>query len=171
MATFQRAGRAGRGTTPSLVALIASEDQLDQYVITHPSELFEGTPERAVTDPSNPHLLRLHTHAAAIEQPLRTTDERYFGPAFPDIVSGLTDDGDLTRRQTADGPEWRRTASGRTVNPYERGLRTITDRTVVLRVRGGQSGELGELPLDAALRDVHPGAIYHHQGQRYEVQY
>jgi len=98
------------------------------------------------------------------------SDERYFGPTFPDVVSALTDDGDLTRRQTADGLEWRRTASGRTVNPYERGLRTITDRTVVLRVRGGQSDELGELPLDAALRDVHPGAIYHHQGQSYEVQ-
>ncbi len=170
MSTFQRAGRAGRGTAPSLVALVASEDQLDQYIINHPHELFEGTPERAVANPSNPHLLRLHTHAAAIEQPLRTTDERYFGPAFPDIVSALTDDGELSRRQTADGLEWRRTASGRTVNPYERGLRTITDRTVVLRVRSGQSDELGELPLDAALRDVHPGAIYHHQGQSYEVQ-
>lgn len=170
MATFQRAGRAGRGTDTSLVALIASEDQLDQYVITHPNELFEGSPERAVADPSNPHLLRLHAHAAAIERPLRTADEQYFGPAFPDIVSSLTDDGDLTRRQTADGLEWRRTASGRTVNPYERGLRTITDRTIVLRVRGGKSDNLGELPLDAALRDVHPGAIYHHQGQSYEVE-
>ena len=170
MSTFQQAGRAGRGTEPSLVALVASEDQLDQYVINHPSELFEGTPERAVADPSNPHLLRLHAHAGAIEQPLRTTDERYFGPTFPDIVSALTDDGELSRRQTADGLEWRRTASGRTVNPYERGLRTVTDRTVVLRVRSGQSDELGELPLDAALRDVHPGAIYHHQGQSYEVQ-
>jgi DEAD/DEAH box helicase domain-containing protein len=170
MSTFQRAGRAGRGTDPSLVALVASEDQLDQYVINHPSELFEGTPERAVANPSNPHLLRLHAHAAAIERPLRTADERYFGPTFPDIVSALTDDGELTRRQTADGLEWRRTASGRTVNPYERGLRTITDRTVVLRVQGGQSHELGELPLDAALRDVYPGAIYHHQGQSYEVQ-
>ena len=143
---------------------------MDQYVINHPNELFEGTPERAVANPSNPHLLRLHAHAAAIERPPRTADERDFGSAFPDIVSSLTDDSELTRRQTADGLEWRRTASGRTVNPYERGLRTITDRTVVLKVQGSKSDELGELPLDAALRDVHPGAIYHHQGQSYEVQ-
>lgn len=170
MSTFQRAGRAGRGTEPSLVALVASEDQLDQYVIKHPQELFEQTPERAVANPSNPHLLQLHAHAAAVEQPLRTADERYFGPTFPDIVSGLTEEGELSRRQTADGLEWQRTASGRAVNPYNQGLRTITERTVVLRVRGGQSDGLGELPLDAALRDVHPGAIYHHQGQNYEVQ-
>lgn len=170
MSTFQRAGRAGRGTEPSLVALVASEDQLDQYVIKHPQELFERTPERAVANPSNPHLLRLHAHAAAVEQPLRTDDETYFGSTFPDIVSGLTEDGKLSRRQTADGLEWQRTASGRTVNPYDQGLRTITERTVVLRVRGGESHKLGELPLDAALRDVHPGAIYHHQGQNYEVQ-
>lgn len=170
MATFQRAGRAGRGTEPSLVALVASEDQLDQYVIKHPHELFEGTPERAVADPANPHLLRLHAHAAAVEQSITTADETYFGPTFPDIVSALTDDGALTRRQTAGGLEWQRTASGRTVNPYERGLRTITERTVSLRVRDSQPDELGDLPLDAALRDVHPGAIYHHQGQTYEVQ-
>ena len=170
MAAFQRAGRAGRGTDPSLVALIASEDQLDQYVIKHPRELFDQTPERAVANPSNSHLLRLHTHAAAIEQPLRTTDETYFGPAFPDLVSTLTDEDELARRQTSQGLEWRRTASGRTVNPYEQGLRTITERTVTLQVRGGTADELGELPLNAALRDVHPGAIYHHQGQNYEVQ-
>jgi len=166
----QRPGRAGRGTEPSLVALVASEDQLDQYVIKHPQELFEQTPERAVANPSNPHLLQLHAHAAAVEQPLRTADERYFGPTFPDIVSGLTEEGELSRRQTADGLEWQRTASGRSVNPYEQGLRTITERTVVLRVRGGESDRLGELPLEAALRDVHPGAVYHHQGQNYEVQ-
>jgi len=169
MSTFQRAGRAGRGTEPSLVALVASEDQLDQYVITHPQELFERTPERAVANPSNSHLLRLHTHAAAMEQPLRTTDETYFGPSFPGVVSALTDNGELTRRQTAHGLEWRRTATGRTVNPYDKGLRTITERTVVLRVQGDGSDELGGLPLDAALRDVHPGAIYHQQGQNYEV--
>ena len=170
MATFQRAGRAGRGTDPSLVTLVASEDQLDQYVIKHPNELFEQPPERGVANPSNPHLLRLHTHAAAVERPLRTDDETYFGPDFPDIVGRLTDDGELTRRQTDQGIEWQRTASGRTVNPYEQGLRTITDRTVTLRIRGGSTDELGELPFDAALRDVHPGAIYHQQGQNYEVQ-
>jgi DEAD/DEAH box helicase domain-containing protein len=170
MSTFQRAGRAGRGTEASLVTLVASEDQLDQYVIKHPQELFERTPERAVANPANSHLLGLHAHAAAVEQPLRTADETYFGPTFPDVVSTLTDEGELSRRQTANGLEWQRTASGQAVNPYDQGLRTITERAVVLRVRGGASDELGELPLDAALRDVHPGAIYHHQGQNYEVQ-
>ncbi len=77
---------------------------------------------------------------------------------------------ELTRRQTSEGLEWRRTASGRTMTPYERGLRTITERTVSLRVRDSQPDELGELPLDAALRDVYPSTIYHHQGQTYEVQ-
>ena len=170
MATFQRAGRAGRGTDSSLVVLVASEHQLDQYVIKHPQELFEQPPERAVANPSNPHLLELHTHAAAVEQPIRIDDTSYFGSTFPAIVSGLTEEGELTRRQTVDGIEWRRTANGRTVNPYNQGLRTITDRTIVLRVRGGEAEALGELPLESALRDVHPGAIYHHQGQSYEVE-
>jgi DEAD/DEAH box helicase domain-containing protein len=169
MATFQRAGRAGRGTAPSLVALVASEDRLDQYVIGHPHELFDGTPERAVADPANPHLLRLHTRAAAAEQPITTADEAYFGPTFPDVVSALAEEGSLTRRPTASGLEWRRTAAGREPNPYERGLRTATERRVVLRVRGGRPEELGALPLEAALRDAHPGAVYHHQGRTYGV--
>ncbi|MFQ3318513.1 MAG: ATP-dependent helicase YprA (DUF1998 family) [Natronomonas sp.] len=76
-----------------LVEEDASEDQLDQYVINHPNELFEGTPERAVADPTNPHLLRLHAHAAAVEQPITTDDETYFGPTFPGIVSSLTEKG------------------------------------------------------------------------------
>jgi len=170
MATFQRAGRAGRGTAPSLVALVASEDQLDQYVIDHPHELFEGTPERAIANPSNPHLLGLHARAAATERPITTADEAYFGPTFPDVVSALTEDGALTRRPTASGLEWRRATGGRTLNPYERGLRTTAERTVTLRVRDGRSEGLGALPLDAALRDAHPGAVYHHQGRTYEVQ-
>jgi len=170
MATFQRAGRAGRGTAPSLVALVASDDRLDQYVIGHPHELFDGTPERAVADPANPHLLRLHTRAAAAEQPITTADEAYFGPTFPDVVSALAEEGSLTRRPTASGLEWRRTAAGREPNPYERGLRTATERTVVLRVRGDRPEELGALPLEAALRDAHSGAVSHHQGRTYEVQ-
>jgi DEAD/DEAH box helicase domain-containing protein len=46
-------------------------------------------------------------------------------------------------------------------------LRTAADREVQLRTRDGDT--IGTLPFDDALRDAHPGAIYHHQGTTYEV--
>jgi DEAD/DEAH box helicase domain-containing protein len=46
-------------------------------------------------------------------------------------------------------------------------LRTISDREIQLQTRDGD--DLGSLSFEDALRDVHPGAIYHHQGRSYEV--
>ena len=47
-------------------------------------------------------------------------------------------------------------------------LRTIDDRTIRLRDR--LRGEtIASLSFGDALRDAHPGAIYHHQGRTYEV--
>jgi DEAD/DEAH box helicase domain-containing protein len=47
-------------------------------------------------------------------------------------------------------------------------LRTIDDREIDVLDRS--SGEvIASLPFGDALTDVHPGAIYHHQGQSYEV--
>jgi DEAD/DEAH box helicase domain-containing protein len=47
-------------------------------------------------------------------------------------------------------------------------LRTVGDREVQLRDRS--SGDaIASLGFADALRDAHPGAVYHHQGQDYEV--
>ncbi|MDZ7734627.1 MAG: DEAD/DEAH box helicase [Acidimicrobiia bacterium] len=48
---WQQAGRAGRGTQPSLTVLVAGDDQLDQWLMTHPREVFAGRAEPAVIDP------------------------------------------------------------------------------------------------------------------------
>ncbi|MGM0398678.1 MAG: Zn-binding domain-containing protein, partial [Halobacteriota archaeon] len=48
----------------------------------------------------------------------------------------------------------------------EMSLRTIDDREIQLLVRGDT---VASLALSDALRDAHPGAIYHHQGRTYEV--
>ncbi len=165
MATFQRGGRAGRGTEPSLVALIAGEDQLDQYVVRNPHVLFDEAPERAVTNPENETILPDHVCAAARESWLSPDDDRHFGETFPDLVADLEASGDLERRTTDDGIRW---IYGNEDSPqHEMSLRTIGDRDVRLRTRNGDT--IGTLSLGDALRDAHPGAIYHHQGTTYEV--
>jgi len=165
MQTFQRAGRAGRGTDPSLVVLVAGEDQLDQYVARNPSVLFEEPPERAVTNPANDAIRPDHVAAAARESWLRPDDDRHFGETLPDVVADLQAAGALARRQTDDGLRW--TYAGEGSPQHETSLRTVGDREVRLRTRDGD--RIGSLPLEDALRDAHPGAIYHHQGASYEV--
>jgi len=164
MSTFQRAGRAGRGSDPALVALVAGEDQLDQYLMSQPDDLFDGDPERATVDPENDHLLPDHVAAAATENWLSRGDESHFGEKFPEIVADLEAAGRLERRETEGGVRW--THAGDRSPQQGTSLRSAGDREVDLLADGDVIATLG---LDDALRDAHPGAIYHHQGRSYEV--
>jgi DEAD/DEAH box helicase domain-containing protein len=166
MAAFQRAGRAGRGTDPSIVAMVAGEDQLDQYLMRHPEEVFEGAPEVATANPENRQLLPDHVLSAARETWLRPDDDRHFGEPFVDLVADLTETGSLDRRTTEAGMRWLYDGDG---SPqHEMSLRTVGDREILLRDR--RDGEtIATLGFADALRDAHPGAVYHHQGQDFEV--
>ncbi|WP_436930293.1 DEAD/DEAH box helicase [Halosimplex halobium] len=166
MAAFQQGGRAGRGTDPSLVAMVAGEDQLDQYLMAHPRDFFDEEPEEAISNPENEHLLPDHALAAARETWLRPDDDRHFGEPFPDVVAALTESGDLDRRNTDAGLRW--LYSGEGSPQHEMSLRTVGDREVQLRDRR-DGDRIAELPFADALRDAHEGAVYHHQGQDYEV--
>src|SRR5437899_3670216 len=59
-ATWQRAGRAGRRASRSAAVMVASSAPLDQFVVRHPSYFFDASPERALIDPDNLHILVDH---------------------------------------------------------------------------------------------------------------
>ncbi|WP_459875672.1 DEAD/DEAH box helicase [Halorubrum gandharaense] len=164
MAAHQRAGRAGRGDDPALVVMVGGEDQLDQYLMTHPADFFDAPPEDAICDPANDQLLPRHVACAATERWLSPADERFFGERFPDVVADLTEQGVLDRRSTAEGTRWVYAGDG---SPqHEMSLRTAEEREVDLVADGETVASLG---FADALRDAHPGAIYHQQGRTYEV--
>ncbi len=166
MESHQRAGRAGRGTDPSLVALIAGRDQLDQYLMANPEDFFEKPPEKAVVNPENAELLPDHVRCAARENWLHAGDDEFFGETFPDVVGELTEAGDLERRYARPGIRW--TYDG-TESPHQSlSLRAIDDREVRL-VDVGRDEQIATLSFGDALRDAHPDAIYYHQGRTYEV--
>ena len=162
MRAFQQAGRAGRGTDPALVVLVGGEDQLDQYVLDNPETLFEKTAEKALTNPENEQLLPDHVLAAAGENWLSADDDRHFGATLPDVVADLESAGDLERRPTDKGVRWLSNSRPH----HEMSLRTVDDREIKLVAKGDV---VAKLPFEDALRDAHPGAIYHQQGRRYEV--
>src|SRR4051812_22591045 len=78
---WQQAGRAGRRDTGSLAVLIAQDDPLDQFLVTHPEDLFDKPPEAAVIDPSNRFVLEPHLACAAREYPLAEEEVAVFGEA------------------------------------------------------------------------------------------
>ncbi len=52
-ATWQQAGRAGRGEKSSLALLVASPNPLDQYLAQHPDYFFSRSPEHGMINPDN----------------------------------------------------------------------------------------------------------------------
>ncbi len=166
MSAYQRAGRAGRGDDPALVVMVGGEDQLDQYLMNNPADFFDAPPEDAICDPENGELLPGHVACAADERWLSPDDERYFGETFPGVVADLTDEGILDRRDVAAGTRW--TYAGSSSPQQSVSLRTVGDREVDL-IDTSRNETVASLGFADALRDAHPGAIYHQQGRTYEV--
>ena len=124
--TWQQAGRAGRGPHPALAELVAYNDPIDQYLMRHPAFFFQASPEAAVIDPENPHILASHLACAAYELPLSDRDREWFGPLAPEVAAILEDEGQL---KELDGSfYWSNTEFPAARTP----LRTISDDTFTI---------------------------------------
>ena len=154
MALWQRAGRAGRGERRSLALLIPGNDPLDEYYLHHPDLLVEGAVEDAVADPFNAEIHPLHVRCAAAELPLADGD-----PAV-DPGLDLAETAGLIRTERG----W--------IHPGRYPHRRIAVRGSGggrIRLRDADGASLGSADLATALRELHPGAVYLHQGDPYLV--
>src|SRR5438876_1875988 len=100
-ATWQRAGRAGRRTSRSAAVMVASSAPLDQFVVRNPSYFFDASPERALIDPDNLHILVDHVKCAAFELPF--TGVETFGSHDVQEILGILAERGLVHR--ADDPQ------------------------------------------------------------------
>jgi DEAD/DEAH box helicase domain-containing protein len=91
-ATWQRAGRAGRRASRSAAVLVASSAPLDQFIVRNPSYFFDASPEHALIDPDNLHILVEHVKCAAFELPF-TSDETFGRHDVQEILSLLAHQG------------------------------------------------------------------------------
>ncbi|GIG58809.1 hypothetical protein Lfu02_31810 [Longispora fulva] len=151
---WQQAGRAGRSGQEALCVLVARDDPLDTYLVHHPDALFRRPVEATVLDPGNPYVLGPHLCCAAAELPLTAEDLPLFG-ASEELLDGL-----LRRRPTG----WYWTGHRRpTVD-----LRGTGGEPVAV-IETGTGRLLGTIDAGSAHSQVHPGAVYLHQGSSYVV--
>ncbi len=111
-ATWQRAGRAGRRASRSAAVMVASSAPLDQFIVRNPSYFFDASPERALIDPDNLHILVDHIKCAAFELPF-STSEAFGRHDLQQILELLAEQGlvhrsgpptaSMTRRRPASG--------------------------------------------------------------------
>ncbi len=172
---WQQAGRAGRAAETSIAALVAGDDQLDQWFMAHPTELFTRPPEPAVINAANPFVAVAHLACAAYELPLRARDEQWWGPDI--LGDGIRDlvQLDVVKVRPSLADRGRGNSTDEAVAYYA--ARGWPSSGVGIRSTGGgelsialDSGDLvGTVDASRAFTLVHPGAVYLHRGQTYRV--
>ncbi len=158
----QQWGRAGRGGGSSLAVFIAGQDALDQFFMEHPQQLLERDVEAAILDHENEQIFAAHLGAAAYEAPLEPEDERFFGPEMAAAADRLAAEGRLRKQggryvwATADYP-----AAAISLRSSSADSFTIVEEDT--------GAVLGQVEAERAFIFIHPGAIYLHMGQTFQV--
>jgi len=162
--TWQQAGRGGRRGGKSISFLIGLDNPLDQYFMRHPNSFFGKSFENALVNPDNPYILRAHLLCAAWELPLTSGDGEVFGSAFDRERVGLEGEGLLREQKSG---KW-----------YLAPVIAYPAQSINIRSTSGENfaiidtsnGSLLEtIEASVALFQIHPGAIYLHQGESYLV--
>nr|MDQ3350282.1 DUF1998 domain-containing protein [Acidobacteriota bacterium] len=168
-ATWQRAGRAGRRTTRSAAVLVASSAPIDQFIVRNPSYFFDASPEHALINPDNLHILLDHVKCAAFELPF-TNDEHFGVDGRRDevdlqaILSVLAEEGFVHQ---ADG-RWNWTNESYPADAVS--LRSVSsDNFIVVDCTSGER-VIGETDFTSGPSTLHEKAIYILEGQLFQVE-
>ncbi len=167
--TWQQAGRAGRGNQPSLVFLIPYDSPIDQYMVKHPDYFFGRSPEHAIIDPLNPHIVLSHMRSGAFELPIGQNDWDMFGDYCGPILKILEEDRQV--RQQGDKFYW----SGPNYPAADTPLRNISDDVYTITDTGvgndpkQKNRVIGTIDEPGAFQQLHKEAVYIHHGETYFV--
>ena len=162
--TWQQAGRSGRRGERSLSFLIALDNPLDQYFMRHPEAFFGRSCEHVLINQANPYILKHHLLCAAWERPLDDRDGDIFGAGFAKARDDLMVEGLIRDRQRKWYPSPRVKYPANEVN-----IRSASsDRYTVVDISQGYE-EMETVEAAVAFFQIHPGAIYLHQGEAYLV--
>ena len=167
---WQQAGRAGRAGQESLAVLVGHEDPLDQYYLSHPDVLLSKPFEAALVDVTNPRILEPHLGCAAHEFPLAPGEvTATFGAGAEPVAAAMVAGGDLLARKARGVPEERLHWHRREPPGAKLDLRSLGGEA--FRIVDATTGALlGTVDGARAHGQIHPGAVYLHQGESFVVQ-
>lgn len=166
---WQQAGRAGRRGQGSLVVFVGRDEPMDNYLLHHPEALLRTPIERIVFNPANPFVLRSHLYCAAVEKALSNEDIAAWD-ALP-VAEALVAEGLLRKRPQgwfAVEPPEPSELTPETAHQLV-GLRGSSEREIVI-VESTTGRMLGTIDAARAASQVHPGAVYMHQGETFVIE-
>jgi len=160
---WQQAGRSGRSTRGSLSFLIAQQNPLDQYLMRNPDFFFSKNFDNAIINPDNPYILKPHLLCAAWEKPLEDKDDAFFSANMGTMLSELEQEGRLRKPQERWHPTPSISYPAQDIN-----IRATSGQNYAV-IDGGDGRLLETVEASVAFFQVHPGAIYLHQGEAYLI--
>jgi DEAD/DEAH box helicase domain-containing protein len=172
-ATWQRAGRAGRRTRSSAAVLVATSAPLDQFIVRNPSYFFDASPERALIDPDNLHILVDHIKCAAFELPF-TQRDRFGRHDLQEVLSILAEQGLLHRASAGpsaggeDESQWTWTSESYPADAVS--LRSVSSDNFVVVDTTSEPCVIGETDFTSGPSTLHPRAIYIVEGRLFQVE-
>lgn len=158
---WQQTGRAGRKGAECTNYLILDHLPMDQYIALEPDWLFENSSEHAVIDPDNLLIELAHIRAAAAELPLSLDD----CALFPDLGEAIPVLLNMEELRSQNG---RFAWSGGEYPAGEFSMRNIDENQYQL-VLYDTGKVITRMDESQAFREIHPGAVYLHDGDSYQV--
>jgi len=162
--TWQRAGRAGRGSEEALIILIGHNNPIDQYMMGNPRYFFDQPMENVVISVDNPYIMVGHLRCAANELPVTLKDEQKFGDTAPSVLNILEEHQDVSFA----GNRWYWTGKGYPATDF--GLRNMAENNyTIIDTTDNRNQVIGLLDEFSAFMLVHTQAIYMHEAETYFV--
>src|SRR5262245_869567 len=183
-APWQRSGRAGRRSGRAAAVLVASSAPLDQFIIRNPSYFFDRSPERALINPDNLHILVDHVKCAAFELPFGSREQ--FGRVdVQQVLSVLAEQGLVHRvgsemeaidagegaagEPTEVGPPvWTWTTESYPADGVS--LRSVSSDNFVVVDTTAEPLVIGETDFTSGPATLHEKAIYLLEGKLFQVE-
>ena len=173
-ATWQRAGRAGRRASRSAAVMVASSAPLDQFIVRNPSYFFDASPERALIDPDNLHILVDHVKCAAFELPFAASEQ--FGRHDVQEVLGILAEQGLVHRSggsddldnPSDAGQWNWTSESYPADAVS--LRSVSSDNFIIVDTTHETRVIGETDFTSGPSTLHEKAIYIVEGTLYQVE-
>ena len=143
--------------------MVANNNPLDQYLMRHPESFFGKSHESARISPANPYVMKPHLICAAYEAPLTMNDTEFFGHEMLWYADELIEDEYLHVRHG----RWHLLPE--VTYPAERvNIRSASGAFYTL-VESETGAILETVSEETAFMQLHPGAIYLHQGESYLI--